>query len=273
MVLSLCIAVPCNAQAPKDTPKNEVVVMGMIHSKHLQSGPYDIDHLKELIKAVNPDYVLTEIPPDRLAEATQQFKDNGKITESRVRVFPEYTAALFPLTKSMDFEIVPCAGWTKPMSDSRRATMAKLKETHQDQYTEVNDAQRNIGLQIAKMGNPNDPVVIHTDLYDAFVESGMEPYDRHFNDLIGDGGWANINAAHYRHIASALDAHRGEGKRFLITFGAWHKNYIRKQLKKRDDIVLIPMAKYLKVTHPSPCLLYTSPSPRDGLLSRMPSSA
>ena len=24
---------------------------------------------------------------------------------------------------------------------------------------------------------------------------------------------------------------------------------------------------------PSPCLLYTSPSPRDGLLSRMPSSA
>ena len=28
-----------------------------------------------------------------------------------------------------------------------------------------------------------------------------------------------------------------------------------------------------KYTHHSPCLLYTSPSPRDGLLSRMPSSA
>ena len=27
------------------------------------------------------------------------------------------------------------------------------------------------------------------------------------------------------------------------------------------------------VTHVVPCLLYTSPSPRDGLLSRMPSSA
>ena len=251
-VLSLCIVVACNAQDPKDAPKNEVVVMGMLHSKHLQAGPYDIEHLKELIKAVNPDYVLTEIPPDRLAKAAKQFKDNGKITESRVRVFPEYTAALFPLTKSMDFEIIPCAGWTKLMSDSRRATMAKLKETHQDQYTEVNDAQRNIGLQVAKMGNPNDPVVIHTDQYDALVESGMEPYDRYFNDLIGDGGWANINAAHYRHIASALDAHQGEGKRFLITFGSWHKNYIRKQLKKRDDIVLIPMAKYLKATHPSP---------------------
>ena len=252
VMLSLSTAATCNAQDANESSKNEVVVMGMIHSKHLQSGPFDIDHLKKLIKAVNPDYVLTEIPPDRLAEAAQQFKDTGKITESRVRVFPEYTAALFPLTKSMDFEIVPCAGWTKPMADSRRATRAKLEKTHKDQHTEVNDAQRNAGLQIARTGNPNDPVVIHTDQYDGFVESGMEPYNRHFNDLIGDGGWANINAAHYGHIAKALDTHKGEGKRFLITFGAWHKNYIRKQLKKRDDIVVIPMSKYLKATHPSP---------------------
>ena len=28
-----------------------------------------------------------------------------------------------------------------------------------------------------------------------------------------------------------------------------------------------------EIATPSPCLLYTSPSPRDGLLSRMPSSA
>ena len=32
-------------------------------------------------------------------------------------------------------------------------------------------------------------------------------------------------------------------------------------------------AKYAKVEGISTCLLYTSPSPRDGLLSRMPSSA
>ena len=30
---------------------------------------------------------------------------------------------------------------------------------------------------------------------------------------------------------------------------------------------------YYKQTDPNSCLLYTSPSPRDGLLSRMPSSA
>ena len=34
-----------------------------------------------------------------------------------------------------------------------------------------------------------------------------------------------------------------------------------------------PTSRQGKVTKSSPCLLYTSPSPRDGLLSRMPSSA
>ena len=34
-----------------------------------------------------------------------------------------------------------------------------------------------------------------------------------------------------------------------------------------------PFVDVLAATNPVPCLLYTSPSPRDGLLSRMPSSA
>ena len=41
--------------------------------------------------------------------------------------------------------------------------------------------------------------------------------------------------------------------------------YIRK--------VLDQYYKVLNKTDPNICLLYTSPSPRDGLLSRMPSSA
>ena len=36
---------------------------------------------------------------------------------------------------------------------------------------------------------------------------------------------------------------------------------------------LSPVLSALRTAHPDACLLYTSPSPRDGLLSRMPSSA
>src|SRR5680860_1644310 len=38
-------------------------------------------------------------------------------------------------------------------------------------------------------------------------------------------------------------------------------------------IVLIPISKIEQIETLEACLLYTSPSPRDGLLSRMPSSA
>ena len=41
---------------------------------------------------------------------------------------------------------------------------------------------------------------------------------------------------------------------------------------KVDDKEESVLIKDIQV-HPSSCLLYTSPSPRDGLLSRMPSSA
>lgn len=233
-----------NADSPN--AKNTVVVMGMIHGNHRKAGPYDLDHVKDLIRKVKPDYVLTEIPPDRLDEAADQFQKTGKITESRVRVFPEYTDALFPLTKEMSFKIVPCAAWTETMNNSRRATLKKLQETHAEQTAEMNAAQQRSSENIAALGERNDPVTIHSQQYDDFVKVGMEPYDRHFNDLIGDGGWTNINAGHYGLIEKALNEHSGEGKRFLITFGSWHKYYIKEQLRKRKDIDLIPMSQFLK---------------------------
>lgn len=233
---------------PTSGLKNTVIVMGMIHRNHRKPGPYDLDHLKELIQRIKPDYVLTEIPPDRLAAATQQFQETGSITESRVRAFPEYTDALFPLTKNMSFQIVPCAAWNEAMNNSRRATLKALRESHAGQYAEMEAAQTQASENIAALGERNDPVTIHTQQYDDFVKAGMEPYDRYFNDLIGDGGWSNINAGHYGLIEKALNEHRGEGKRFLITFGSWHKYYIKEQLFKREDVNLIPMSEFLQGT-------------------------
>ena len=40
-----------------------------------------------------------------------------------------------------------------------------------------------------------------------------------------------------------------------------------------DEFRILQLLNPSKFSHPSSCLLYTSPSPRDGLLSRMPSSA
>ena len=139
--------------------------MGMIHRDHRDHEIYNLERVQELIRKIKPDYVLTEIPPDRLEEAAKQFRETGKITESRVRVFPEYTDALFPLTKTMDFKIIPCAAWTKEMNDSRNATLKKLQTSHAGQYAEYKQAQQTAAKNIATIGNSRNPAVIHTDQY------------------------------------------------------------------------------------------------------------
>ena len=101
-------------------PKNEVIVMGMIHSGHRTNPNYDLEVVKNLVREIDPDYILAEIPPDRYPTARKEFDELDTIMEPRVRVFPEYVDAIFPLTKELKFEIIPTAGWTKPMNDYRR---------------------------------------------------------------------------------------------------------------------------------------------------------
>ena len=66
-----------------------------------------------------------------------------------------------------------------------------------------------------------------------------------FNDDLADGGWDNINAKHYALIARHLDTVRGRGQRVLITFGAGHKQWLLRELRQRDDVMLLEVRPFL----------------------------
>ena len=172
---------------------NEVVVMGMIHGGHRKSELYSLDRVREIIRAVEPDYVLCEIPPDRFEQAMTGFRETGEVTEERVKVFPEYVDVLFPLTREISFEIVPCAGWTRAMADDRTAKLSRWKVERANEYTEMRRAQAEASETLDELGISEDPWGIHSDRYGEIVRKGMEPYDRLFNDDLGPGGWTNIN--------------------------------------------------------------------------------
>ncbi|MCP3906259.1 MAG: hypothetical protein GY715_21760 [Planctomycetes bacterium] len=218
--------------------RQEVYVMGMIHGRHTDSDRYGIAQIKDAIRRLQPDYVLCEIPPDRLAVALAEFDEDREVDEPRVSHFPEYTDALFPLTGELRFEIVPCAAWTMEMSDRRRARLHEFEISRPDDFRAYREAIDLAEERIREGGADDDPRWIHTDAYDQIVRTGLEPYDRLFNDDLGPGGWSNINAAHYALIAAALDAHTGERTRVLIMFGAWHKYWFRDRLRERADVVL-----------------------------------
>lgn len=226
---------------------NQVIVLGMIHSGHLSSSRYSISLLTDLIVEIDPDIILTEIPPDRFDQAKLEFEQTGFISEPRVSVFPEYTQVVFPLTRELDFQIIPTAGWTQQMASARSR---KLNEIVQDpsrraEWSEYQRALQESGRAVTAGGRSDDPYWIHTDAYDQAQEIGLSVYNRLFNDELGLGGWDNINAAHYANIEKALDENSDLGLRILITYGAAHKGWFLRELRQRDDITLLDIKPFL----------------------------
>lgn len=226
--------------------KNEVLVLGTIHGEHRTSTRYSTEILRDVIRAIRPDFVLTEIPPNRFDAAMAEFQRTGTITEPRVARFPEYVDVLFPLTRELPFQIIPTAGWTRPMDRYRSAALARFAKdpAWASRWREYKAAEQRADSIVTARG-ADDPAFINSEEYDAVQAAAHEPYNRLLNDSLGPGGWDNINITHYGNIARALDAHRGEGKRFLIIYGAGHKEWFMRALRQRDDIRLLDIRRFL----------------------------
>lgn len=225
---------------------NQVMVLGTLHGEHKKSKKYSLSILEKMIAAIKPDVVLAEIPPNRFEAAAAQFKKDGKISELRVAVFPEYVDVLFPLQKTMGFRIVPVSAWNVAMDGYREQTLKRIQNDpeRKKEWATLQATTALSNMRLKQGGAQDDPAWIHTDAYDAAValETGAM---NHFGKELGPGGWETINQAHYAHMTRWLDQHANEGKRVLIMFGAAHKGWLLPQLKQRKDIDVLPLQPYL----------------------------
>ena len=233
--------------APGRTTPNEVVVLGVIHSGHNTSDLFSLEIVRDLVREIDPDYWLVEIPPNRWERAWSEYQEAGTVEEPRVRRFPEYMEGLFPLSRELDFVVVPTAGWTQPMSDFRAAYLDAYANDPEraEQWAQYQAAAAESAEALAAGGADDDPRWIHTDAYDEAYDIRMQVYARLFDEDLGPGGWDPINASHWANIERALDEHAGEGARFLLTYGAGHKGPFLRELRKRDDIVLLEVGPFL----------------------------
>ncbi|WP_428277032.1 hypothetical protein [Candidatus Palauibacter sp.] len=229
-----------------ETALNEVVVLGVIHSGHETSEMFSLEVVRDLVREIDPDYWLTEIPPNRWDRAWAEFEATGTVEEPRVRRFPEYMEGLFPLSRELEFEVIPTAGWTEPMSDFRAAYLdAYSRDPDRAEGWAEYRAAAEASSEALAAGAADDPRWIHTDAYDEAYDIRMRTYARLFDAELGPGGWEAINASHLAYIEDGLDRHRGEGVRFLLTYGAGHKGPFLRELRKRDDIVLLDVGPFL----------------------------
>lgn len=245
----LCVVeLPPPAPAPPFVAPNEVLVLGMIHDGHETSPRYDLALVEALVRAFEPDVVCVEIPPNRMQAAWKGFRETGLLVEPRARRFPEYTDVLFPLTRELDLELVPTAGWTEPMARYRSHALRRIEAdpARAAEWREYTEAQAAATAAIEAGGGADDPDWIHTDAYDAAAELELSVYQRLFGDELGPGGWDAINAAHWANVERLLDERTGQGLRILITYGAWHKGWFLRRLREREDLRLLEVRPFLE---------------------------
>ncbi len=227
----------CAAQsAPGAASLTQVAVIGAIHSRHRKSERFSLPVLAAAVRAFDPDIVLTEIPPDRIAQAKESFARTGEVAERRTRAFPELTDVVFPLSSELGFDIAACAGWTQDIADRRRAALSAIEGDPEraSQWAQHRGARAEYSQAVG--AKSDDPLFIHTREYDAAVQRAQTPYQIYFDPDLGAGGWSRINAAHTDLINATLDAVRGQSLRALVIFGAWHKYAIERSLLFRDDV-------------------------------------
>lgn len=226
------------AGLPAKPQKNTVIVVGTEHGDHLENEVYTLERVEEIIRRVDPHYVLCEIPPDRMDAAWQGFLRTGEVNEPRVMLYPEFSEVLFPMALEGRFEVIPCSAWSEVMAQRRRALLNQWRSTRIEDTREVDEAQEKGRRQLEQEGLNLDPLAMHTARFDEIVAEAMEPYERLFSRDLGEGGWTQINEGHYALVSEALDEIQGNGRRVLVMFGSWHKYRLREKLAERDDIVL-----------------------------------
>lgn len=227
----------CSAPAEKTAPGiNIVTVVGAIHGQHRRSEAYSLAALKAAIVKFDPDIIMVELPPERFAKASANFEKFGEVRESRADDFPELIDIVFPLQSELGFEMIPVAAWTQKIADDRRAALAQLQKDPARAKDWAAHQAAIASYNRAVSGRSDDPLFIHSEAYDGAVKARQDVYENLFGDDLGAGGWQNINMAHYQKIAAALDDVKGQGKRVLILYGAWHKYWFLEQLEAREDI-------------------------------------
>jgi len=223
-----------------------VAVLGMIHGAHLESSRWGLDQVREAIRRIDPDVICAEIPPDRWPKIWRDYSERGVIEDSRVKRFPEYTEVLLPLKLEMGFVVEPCAAWTQEMADERKARLEALEVSTELRSLHERFEQREEEIAARLAEQPivdDDPLLIHSPLYDERTREELAAYDELLNDYLGAGGWTNINRSHWALVEAAIARH--PGKRILITFGAGHKYWFLDRLRERDDLRLLDLEEYL----------------------------
>lgn len=249
LALAGCGGSGAAAQSPpaRVPGRTEVAYLGTLHAPHLTSEQFSLGFIERVVRRVQPDVVLVEIPPDRFESAVSEVLELGEraskqtIRHDWVSSFPELYGAVIPLSRELGYELVPVSGWRPEVSRDRKAYFdAHPDGPDSERYREAKAAYDRAMKQHRASENPrwlNGPeyVELARRYRTAFADAA--------DDQLGAAAVRAINAAHAEHVLRAVKQHRGA--RILLVFGARHRWYIEPRVLALSEVTYLDVRRFM----------------------------
>ncbi|MBS1795681.1 MAG: hypothetical protein JSS81_17635 [Acidobacteria bacterium] len=211
--------------------KTEVVVLATLHQFHADNQGYSFDVLSRTIERIRPDVVAVELTP----------KDLESRREQKVKI--EYARSVFPMIDKHKYKTVAL----EPDEPLYSELIGLLKESNKEaqekfpQKTEAFSIYSDV-LYAYLFKRWTSVAAVNSKETDALFEVKHD----YQNALFGAREakvWNDWNA-HF--LARILDAAASnKGKRILVTVGAEHAYWLRRELAKESAVRLREVADFL----------------------------
>jgi len=259
------------SNAPEETKKTEVVIIGTIHSAHHKNPNYSPDTLKEIILSLKPDAILNELPlslVDSNGRPLEKFRSKGS---SCPEVWAADEAAMELSIKQIPFDRPDRQEnfkKTKYFEREKRANKTAKKWYEQIKKEDPNSTDIKITLlwwrdaEIAHghLMTNGSPEIINSKTFDSIIRikhsvwydilpSVLTKYPG-YETLIEDwhfarDQWCERNKIMADNIIEAAKDH--PGKRLVIATGCYHRYILRDLLR---DEPCVELKEYWEIVKP-----------------------
>ena len=228
----IILSFPAFAQFNKKHEKAEVFVLATLHQFHAETKYYSFETLAEIIEKLRPNILAVELTPADLASRREQ------------KTKQEYQKSIFPLIDKHRYATVPL----EPAEPKFSEIIALIRDSEKD-LREKSPAKAeafslyNETLYDYLFKDWDSPLAVNSAQTDAF----FEVKHNYQNALYGEKqkqGWESWN----RHFLDKIleTAKNRPGSRIVVTVGAEHAYWLRKNLRANKSVTLLGPEKYLK---------------------------
>jgi len=220
------------SQSAKKPRKPEVFVLSTLHQFHGESKYYSFTTLSRIIEKLRPDILAVELTPADLASRREQ------------KTKQEYQKSIFPLIDKHKYLTVAL----EPAEPKYSEIISLIRDSEKT-LREKSPAQAEaFSLYVETLyeflfRTWDSPRAVNSAQTDAFFEV-KHSFQNALYDEKQKQGWEAWNT-HF--LTTILETARNNpGKLIVVTVGAEHGFWLRKNLRKHKTVSLLEAEKYLK---------------------------